>query len=179
MGPGDVRAQVDTGDHVGIIQRRPQTVAPGEVGEEAVVLTPASAVRIFRDIRRASTVCGRALTEQRVATELGFPISAANTADVVSTHLTYQGKAARSHDPIDKMHSTHGSLPELFTFIALNVIARAPRITPVCSITQTQCTGERRTAHVARVDLNWHIRAIAQFTSYRHPTDIRSETHAV
>src|SRR5690606_29257391 len=46
MGPGDVRAQVDTGNHVAVIQGRTQAVAPGEVGEVAIVFTPTVAVRI-------------------------------------------------------------------------------------------------------------------------------------
>src|SRR5690554_2731911 len=41
MGPGDVRAQVDTGNHVAVIQGCTQAVAPGEVGEVAVVFAPA------------------------------------------------------------------------------------------------------------------------------------------
>src|SRR5690554_4703081 len=46
MGPGDVRAQVDTGNHVAVVQGGTEAVAPGEVGVEAVVLAPAGAVGV-------------------------------------------------------------------------------------------------------------------------------------
>src|SRR5690606_38383669 len=81
MRPGDVRAQVDTGNHVAVIQGCTQAVAPGEVGEVAVVFAPAGSVgrtvssstlevRAFA-YRLAVTRLPRALTEQGVATELG------------------------------------------------------------------------------------------------------------
>src|SRR5690606_38794857 len=82
MGPGDVRAQVDTGDHVGIIQRRPQTVAPGEVGEEAIVFTPAGAVRVICGDGRAIAVRIRALTEKGVTAELRLAVAATDAADI-------------------------------------------------------------------------------------------------
>src|SRR5690606_29793978 len=89
MGPGDVRAQVDTGDHVAVIQCRAHTIAPGKVGEETIVLAPAIAVAIVGILRSTSAVSRRALAKQRVAAKLGLTITAADTADVVGTHLTY------------------------------------------------------------------------------------------
>src|SRR5690606_18179427 len=89
--PGDVLAQVDTGDHVAVIQGCTQAVAPGEVGEVAVVFAPAGSVgrtvssstlevRAFA-YRLAVTRLPRALTEQGVATELGSAV--AHATDVV------------------------------------------------------------------------------------------------
>src|SRR5690554_7513176 len=46
MRPGDVRAQVDTGDHVAVIQGCTQAVTPGEVSVESLVFTPAVAIRV-------------------------------------------------------------------------------------------------------------------------------------
>src|SRR5690606_33508519 len=45
MRESHVRAQVDTGNHVAVIQGRAQTVAPGEVGEVTIVFTPATSLR--------------------------------------------------------------------------------------------------------------------------------------
>src|SRR5690554_5825610 len=104
MRPGDVQAQVDTGDHVAVIQGRTQAVAPGEVGEEAVVFTPGAAVWVSCRIGRADTVGIRALTEQGVTTVLGAAITRTDTTDIVGTHFTYQGQPAGTHHAVDEMH---------------------------------------------------------------------------
>src|SRR5690554_3826117 len=116
MGPGDVRAQVDTGNHVGIVQGGANAVTPGEVGEEAVVFAPAVRLRSAA-LRRAGTIGEGALTKQRVTTVFGGAISRIDTTDVVGSHFTNQRKTAGTHYAINKVHSTHGRLPELFTLV--------------------------------------------------------------
>src|SRR5690606_22338195 len=46
MRPGDIRAQVDTGNHVAVVQGCTQAVTPGEVSVESLVFTPAVAIRV-------------------------------------------------------------------------------------------------------------------------------------
>src|SRR5690554_6164388 len=121
--PGDVRAQVDTGNHVAVVQGGTQTVAPGEVGIETIVLAPARTVRVICNIGIAATIGVGALTKQRVATELGFPVAATDATDIVRTDLTDQCQAARTHNAINKMDRAHGRLPELLALIALEIIA--------------------------------------------------------
>src|SRR5690554_4913455 len=128
MGPGDVRAQVDTGNHVAVIQGRTQAVAPGEVGEVAIVFTPAVAVRIGRVLRVAGAVRALALTKQRVTTIFGFAQTALHATDVVGTHLTHQGQTTGAQHTINEMHGTHGSLPELLALVALQVSAGVCRL---------------------------------------------------
>src|SRR5690554_7318243 len=102
MGPGDVRAQVDTGNHVAVIQGRTHTVAPGEVGEVTVVLTPA--VRFGSSaLRGTGAISKGALTEQGVTTELGLAVTGTDTTDVVETYLTDQGQTAGTQDTVDEI----------------------------------------------------------------------------
>src|SRR5690606_19161199 len=70
--PGDIRAQVDSGNHVAVGQGRTQTVKPGAVGEVAIVFTPAVAVRIGRVLRVAGAVRALAQAKQRVTTIFGY-----------------------------------------------------------------------------------------------------------
>src|SRR5690554_2713578 len=121
MRPGDIRAQVDTGNHVPVVQGSTQAVAPGEVGEEAVVFAPAAAVRVIRCIRSTGSVRIRTLAVQRVTPKLGLAVAAAEATDVVGTHFTDQRQATGTHHTVDKMHRTHGSLPELLALITTNV----------------------------------------------------------
>src|SRR5690554_2360360 len=46
MRPGDVQTQINTDNHVAVVQGRTYAVAPGEVGVETVVLAPAGAVGV-------------------------------------------------------------------------------------------------------------------------------------
>src|SRR5690554_2700207 len=97
MGPGDVRAQVDTGNHVAVIQGCTQTVTPGEVGEVAIVFTPA--VRFGSSaLRGTGAISKGALTEQGVTTELGLAVTGTDTTDVVETYLADQRQTARSEE---------------------------------------------------------------------------------
>src|SRR5690554_3958169 len=194
MGPGDVRAQVDTGNYVAVIQRRTHTIAPGKVGEETIVLTPA--VRFgCSALRGTGAISKGALTEQRVTTELGLAVTGTDTTDVVETYLTDQGQTAGTQDTVDEVHSTHGRLPELFTLIATDVIARVEigqttvgviltgsgygHLTTAETRVSNTGTHQRRTTHVTGSDLDRHVRTIADFTRYRSTTDIGTEADTV
>src|SRR5690606_29615660 len=186
VGPGDVRAQVDTGNHVAVIQGGADAVAPGEVGEEAVVLTPAGGTR--RGVSSRNSGVGRAcaigigaLAEQRVSTELGGAVSGADGADIVRTHFTHQRQAARAEDPIDEMHGAHRGLPELLAFVTCNVITRSHctgQVT-VGVIRYARSQQQRCTAHVPGVDLQRHVLAVADFTGYGGAADVGTEADAV
>src|SRR5690554_1942096 len=184
--PGDVRAQVDTGNHVAVVQGSTYTIAPGEVGVEAVVFAPAIAVAIVGILRSTSAVSRRALAKQRVAAKLGLTITAADTADVVGTHLTYQGQTACAHHPVNEVHRTHGRLPELFALVTGNVvtycyIASEPPMGVVMGNAWNSSTGGQQCcpAGITGVDLHRHIRAIAQLTGDRYTTDVGTEADTV
>src|SRR5690554_560777 len=179
MGPGDVRAQVDTGDHVAVIQGRTQAVAPGEVGEEPVVLTPGGAVGVIRCVRRAGTIGCATLAKQGIAAKLGLAIAAADAADIVSTHLAYQCETACAEYAVNEVHRTHGGLPELLALITLDIIAWSPRIALVSRVTQSQSTRERRATQVTGIDLDWHIWTVTELAGHGHAADIGTEADAV
>src|SRR5690606_32938887 len=85
--PGDIRAQVDTGNHVAVVQGGTEAVAPGEVGVVTVVLTPAAGARRFTrrtHVGGTYTIGITALAKQGVTAEFGFAVATANTTDVVS-----------------------------------------------------------------------------------------------
>src|SRR5690606_34230625 len=133
MGPGDVRAQVDAREHVAVVQGCAQTVTPGEVGEEAVVFTPAAGTGRFTGCSRVGGAGARdtriaflpwALTKQGVAAK---PRTIAfDTADIVGPHFPDQCQAARAHHPINEVNSTHRGLPELLALITGDIIAFGP-----------------------------------------------------
>src|SRR5690554_6382561 len=193
MGPGDVRAQVDTGNHVAVIQGCTQAVAPGEVGEVAVVFAPAGSVgrtvssstlevRAFA-YRLAVTRLPRALTEQGVATELGSAV--AHATDVVGTYFTDQRQAAGAHHAIDEMNGTHRRLPEFLALIALDIVTRVEvgqtAVSVVLPGTGEADTGTHQsgTTHVTGIDLQRHVRTVAELTSNRHTTDVGTEADAI
>src|SRR5690554_323478 len=193
MGPGDVRAQVDTGNHVAVIQGRTQAVAPGEVGEVAVVFAPAGSVgrtvssstlevRAFAH-RLAVTGLPRALTEQGIATELGSAV--AHATDVVGAYFTDQRQAAGAHYAIDEMDGTQRRLPEFLALIALDIVTRVEvgqtAVSVVLPGTGEADTGTHQsgTTHVTGIDLQRHVRTVAELTSNRHTTDVGAEADAI
>src|SRR5690554_2917080 len=180
MGPGDVRAQVDTGNHVAVIQCRAQTVTPGEVGEVAIVLTPA--VRFGSSaLRGTGAISKGALTEQGVTTELGLAVTGTDTTDVVETYLTDQGQTAGTQDTVDEVHGTDRALPELLALVTLDVVTgrnlTGPKTVGVVRLSRRQ--QQRGTAHVAGVDLQRHVRTVAQLTGNRGTTDVGTEADTV
>src|SRR5690606_2351947 len=116
-------AQVDTGNHVAVVQGRTQTVAPGEIGVETIVFAPAGTVWVICNIGIAATIGVGALTKQRITTELGFPVAATDATDIVRANFTDQCQSARTHDAINKVNRAHGGLPEFLALIALEIIA--------------------------------------------------------
>src|SRR5690554_1746176 len=180
MGPGDVRAQVDTGNHVAVIQCRAQTVTPGEVGEVAIVLTPA--VRFGSSaLRGTGAISKGALTEQGVTTELGLAVTGTDTTDVVETYPTDQGQTAGTQDMLDEVHGTDRALPELLALVTLDVVTgrnlTGPKTVGVVRLSRRQ--QQRGTAHVAGVDLQRHVRTVAQLTGNRGTTDVGTEADTV
>src|SRR5690554_3139953 len=180
MGPGDVRAQVDTGNHVAVIQGRTHTVAPGEVGEVTVVLTPAVCLGCGA-LGRAGAIRIGALTEQRVTTELGSAIVGTQAADVIEAHLTDQGQTAGAQDAIDEVHGAYRALPELLALVTLNVVASLDLTRPIAVsvIRNAGSHQQRRTTHVAGVDLQRHVRTVAQLARHRGTPDVGTEADAV
>src|SRR5690554_5583298 len=179
--PGDIRAQVDTGNHVAVVQGRTQTVTPGEVGVETVVLAPAGAMGVICSVRITAAIGVRALTEQRITAELGSTITAADAADVVRAYFTNQCQTACAEDAVNEMHGTHGGLPELLALVTTQVVAD-PNLTRCVAMgvigrTSTQVQG--CTAHIAGIDLQRHVRAVADFTGHRHPGNISAEADTV
>src|SRR5690554_2994180 len=180
MGPGDVRAQVDTGDHVAVIQSSPHTIAPGEVGEVTVVLTPAVGFGCGA-LGGAAAISKGALAEQGVTTELGRAIAGAQTTDVVEAHLTDQRQTAGAQDAVDEVHGTDRALPELLALVTLDVVTSLNLSGPVAVgvIRKTGSQQQRRAAHVAGVDLQRHVRTVAQLTGNRGTTDVGTEADTV
>src|SRR5690554_6772709 len=165
MGPGDVRAQVDTGDHVAVIQGGADAVTPGEVGEVTVILTPA--VRFGRSaLRRTGAISKGALTEQGVTTELGLAVTGTDTTNVVETYLTDQGQTAGTQDTVDEVHGTDRALPELLALVTLDVVTSLDLARPIAMgvIRKTGSQQQCCTAHVTAIDLQRHVRPIADLT---------------
>src|SRR5690554_2953277 len=180
MGPGDVRAQVDTGDHVAVIQCRAHTIAPGKVGEETIVLTPA--VRFGSSaLRGTGAISKGALTEQGVTTELGLAVTGTDTTDVVETYLADQRQTAGTQDTVDEVHGTDRALPELLALVTLDVVTSLDLARPIAMgvIRKTGSQQQCRTAHVAGVDLQRHVRTVAQLTGNRGTTDVGTEADTV
>src|SRR5690554_7539135 len=180
MGPGDVRAQVDTGNHVAVIQCRAQTVTPGEVGEVAIVLTPA--VRFGSSaLRGTGAISKGALTEQGVTTELGLAVTGTDTTDVVETYLADQRQTAGTQDTVDEVHGTDRALPELLALVTRDVFTgrnlTGPKTVGVVRLSRRQ--QQRGTAHVAGVDLQRHVRTVAQLARHRGTPDVGTEADAV
>src|SRR5690554_1741805 len=180
MGPGDVRAQVDTGDHVAVIQGGADAVTPGEVGEVTVILTPA--VRFGRSaLRRTGAISKGALTEQGVTTELGLAVTGTDTTDVVETYLTDQGQTAGTQDTVDEVHGTDRALPELLALVTRDVVTgrnlTGPKTVGVVRLSRRQ--QQRGTAHVAGVDLQRHVRTVAQLARHRGTPDVGTEADSV
>src|SRR5690606_21676744 len=113
-----------TGDYVAVIQGSAHAITPGEVSVEAVVFAPAIC---FRGSTLGSTgsIDIWTLSEQGIASKLGFTISAIDTADVVGAHFTNNCQAARTHHAVDKVYCAHSSLPELLTLVTANLCARS------------------------------------------------------
>src|SRR5690554_2768069 len=180
MGPGDVRAQVDTGNHVAVIQCRAQTVTPGEVGEVAIVLTPA--VRFGSSaLRGTGAISKGALTEQGVTTELGLAVTGTDTTDVVETYLADQRQTAGTQDTLEEVHGTDRALPELLALVTRDVVTgrhlTGPKTVGVVRLSRRQ--QQRRTTHVAGVDLQRHVRTVAQLARHRGTPDVGTEADAV
>src|SRR5690554_113801 len=153
MRPGNVRAQVDTGNHVGIVQCGANTVAPGEVGEETVVFTPAGSLGrpissscslVVRALPYSLAITGlpRALTEQGIATKFRTRIT--HAADIVGSHFPHQRQSASAEDTVDEMHSAHRGLPELLALVALDIVARVQIIQTAMGVILTANTNYRR-----------------------------------
>src|SRR5690606_22375680 len=87
--PGDVRAQVDTGNHVAVLQAGAHPVAPGIARHVAIILTPAGCARGGSQ-RGAGAVGKGALAEQRISTELGraIAIATAQATGMVEGYLS-------------------------------------------------------------------------------------------
>src|SRR5690554_2531613 len=180
MGPGDVRAQVDTGNHVAVIQGRTQTVTPGEVGEVAIVFTPTVAVRIGSVLRVAGAIRALALAKQRVTTIFGHTHAALHATDVVGTHFTHQGQTTGAQHTINGMHSSHGSLPGLPALVALQVRTRCcSLVTTPARIARSSHLSDGSTTQVTGIDLDRHVRTVAEFTGDGHASDVGTKADAV
>src|SRR5690554_3875960 len=180
MGPGDVQAQVDTGNHVAVIQGGADAVTPGKVGEVTVILTPAVCLGCGA-LGRAGAIRIKALTEQRVTTELGSAIAGTQAADVIEAHLTDQGQTAGAQDAIDEVHGAYRALPELLALVTLDVVTSLDLARPIAVsvIRNAGSHQQRRTTHVAGVDLQRHVRTVAQLTGNRGTTDVGTEADAI
>src|SRR5690554_3630858 len=186
MGPGDVRAQVDTGDHVAVIQGRTQAIAPGEVGEEAVVFSPATRtgrLTCSTQVGRANTICIRRLAKQRVSSELGGAVTSTQPTDVVGSHFTNQRQATGTQNTVDKVDRADRGLPELLPLIAPNLGTwRSTSIITVGIViisVSFHCTRQSCPTHITAVNSQRHIGTIAQLTRDRGASNIGTKTNAV
>src|SRR5690554_3254352 len=178
--PGDIRAQVDTGNHVAVVQGRTQTVTPGEVGEVAIVFTPAVAVGVGCVLRVTGAVGALTLTKQGVTTKLGHTATSLHATDVVGTNLTDQGETACAEHPVNEVHCTHGRLPELLALIALQVsTGGSSLITAPARIPRSCQLGNSRTAQVTSVDLDGHIRTITELTRHGHTANVSTKADTI
>src|SRR5690554_5462761 len=186
MGPGDVRAQVDTGDHVAVIQGRTQAIAPGEVGEEAVVFSPATRtgrLTCSTQVGRANTICIRRLAKQRVSSELGGAVTSTQPTDVVGSHFTNQRQATGTQNTVDKVNRTDRGLPELLPLIAPNLGTwRSTSIITVGIVIISVSFHYSRQScptHITAVNSQRHIGTIAQLTRDRGASNIGTKTNTV
>src|SRR5690606_30918408 len=182
--PGDIRAQVDTGNHVAVVQGGTEAVAPGEVGVVTVVLTPAAGARRFTrrtHVGGTYTIGITALAKQGVTAEFGFAVATANTTDVVSTYFTNQCQTARTEDTGDEMDSTHGGLPELLALVPAQVVAgrKLTRGVAMGVVSRTRTQEQCSEAHVAGIDLHGHVGAVADLPRHGHTGDIGTEADAI
>src|SRR5690606_18008621 len=157
-----------------------------EVGEEAVVFTPAAGTGRFTGCSRVGGAGARdtriaflpwALTKQGVAAK---PRTIAfDTADIVGPHSPDQCQAARAHHPINEVNSTHCGLPELLALITGDIIAFGPGSTSMGVVTSGNRLGERSPTHVTAIDLQRHVGSIAEFTGNGGATDVSTEADPV
>src|SRR5690606_13015044 len=129
----------------------------------------------------AAAISKGALAEQGVTTELGRAIAGAQTTDVVEAHLTDQRQTAGAQDAVDEVHGADRALPELLALVTLDVVTSLDLARPIAVsvIRNAGSHQQRRTTHVAGVDLQRHVRTVAQLARHRGTTDVGTEADAV
>src|SRR5690606_26865643 len=78
------------------------------------------------------------------------------------------------------MHSAHGSLPELLALVALQVSARCCRlVTAPARIARSSHLSDGSTTQVTGIDLDRHVRTVAELTGDGHAADVGTKADAV
>src|SRR5690606_5557587 len=144
------------------------------------VFTPAVAVGVGCVLRVTGAVGALTLTKQGVTTKLGHTATSLHATDVVGTNLTDQGETACAEHPVNEVHCTHGRLPELLALIALQVRTRCcSLVTTPARIARSSKLSDGSTTQVTGIDLDRHVRTVAEFTGDGHASDVGTKTDAV
>ncbi|MNO45093.1 hypothetical protein D3C76_353500 [compost metagenome] len=177
MLPGDVRRQVDTGDHVAVVQTGAGAIAPGVGGVEAVVA--ALALRGVSGERTGSTL-KRTGAIRRTTTKAQFcGIGFRHAIDTVVANLADQGQAAGAPDLIDELGGGQLRLEHREALVAIDVCAQG-------GIVHSTGADQRRVRHaksgvqqVRGIELQRHVRPIAHLTAQRGAANVGLEAQAV
>ncbi|MNN34881.1 hypothetical protein D3C81_1487100 [compost metagenome] len=180
MRPGNARRQVDTGDHVAVVQAGAGAIAPGVGGVEAVVaalaLSGVSGERTGRPRNRSGAIYRAATKAQLRAGGIGQAI------DAVVADLADQGQAAGAPDLVDELCRGDLCLEHRHALVAIDVgsghCGRSGR---------DEAGGDQRRGgavqgavqQVRGIELQRHVRPVTDFAPQRGAADVGLEAQAV